>query len=422
MSLKPYQLLAYGNSGSGVPVKLSATAPAAVKRELAEQIAFAEKLLASGSPSQTFLPISPVELGKATKKLAEANTAFAEGKYVTARQLITHHFVVKLYEALRAWPPNLWQSKLPDVPPGAMLPQELKTKSVAGGATDSPRVTDLGQVAPSLAGEQALTWNGAACELTIDVPLLNRYRVSYGCLTQAPYSLPLLQMDGITIPGQDRPSGDNGLWSTKAIAEPFALTAGKHRLSAAVPPGKSGSLLFAKIQPFYRYVTANQWSVIGPFASKPQWGKTGTGMEAVLPPEGKTDLAAHYDGDAGESISWQIPKLSGQYVDLHKITGEYAEKVSFAVTYIESPEDRAVELDFGVDYWARLWLNTEKVFEVVEGHGYPVWEQFKVPVKLKKGWNELKIKVNAGSAGNGFWLAISDPGDLTIAPFPQTGG
>jgi len=33
---------------------------------------------------------------------------------------------------------------------------------------------------------------------------------------------------------------------------------------------------------------------------------------------------------------------------------------------------------------------------------------------LKKGSNELLVKVHAGSAGNGFWLAISDPGDLRI--------
>jgi hypothetical protein len=59
-------------------------------------------------------------------------------------------------------------------------------------------------------------------------------------------------------------------------------------------------------------------------------------------------------------------------------------------------------------------LNGEQVFEIVKAHGAPCAGQFAIPVQLRKGRNELLVKVHAGSRGNGFWLSISDPGDLVL--------
>jgi hypothetical protein len=69
-----------------------------------------------------------------------------------------------------------------------------------------------------------------------------------------------------------------------------------------------------------------------------------------------------------------------------------------------------------VDFWARIWLNGEVVFSNVDNHASkPHKDEYAIPVRLASGRNEIMIKVHAGSMGNGFWMSISDPGDLKMA-------
>jgi hypothetical protein len=160
------------------------------------------------------------------------------------------------------------------------------------------------------------------------------------------------------------------------------------------------------------------WSVIGPFPSEiSAVGAPGTGLNALFPPEQKVDLTATYVGMGGKQIAWQVPtQHRGDYVNLFYPTGCLNDCVDYAVCYVDSPQVRKATIDFGVDYFGKIWLNGEKIFEIAEGHSFPQARQFHLPVQLKQGRNELLVKIHAGAAGNAFWLNISDSAHLSVSP------
>ena len=59
-----------------------------------------------------------------------------------------------------------------------------------------------------------------------------------------------------------------------------------------------------------------------------------------------------------------------------------------------------------LDYFGKIWLNGKllKVFDSMHGG---VREPVMIPVVLKKGENELLLKVHAGSAGNEFSASLN---------------
>jgi len=192
------------------------------------------------------------------------------------------------------------------------------------------------------------------------------------------------------------------------------LPQGAQRLELRTHGAAPAGLLFLQLQPVYRDLVASDWRVIGPFASeRGPTGGPGHGMTTASGPEpGGSD----FTGDQGQALQWLRPDTSDEYINLHQLTGAYNWRVSYAATTIESDRGQAAVLRFGVDYWARLWLNGQRVFELVEGHGPPCPAQYTVPIQLRAGANRLLVKIHAGSAGNGFWLAISDPGNLRVRP------
>jgi len=106
-------------------------------------------------------------------------------------------------------------------------------------------------------------------------------------------------------------------------------------------------------------------------------------------------------------------------VDFFARYHEYSKGICYAVTYLYASSARPARLANGVDYWAKIWLNGELVKDLSERRYAPRKGQFKLDVPLKAGRNELLVKVHSGSSGNGFWMAISDPGDLKFAAKPE---
>ena len=59
-----------------------------------------------------------------------------------------------------------------------------------------------------------------------------------------------------------------------------------------------------------------------------------------------------------------------------------------------------------LDYFGKIWLNGKllKVYDSMHGG---VREPMMIPIELKKGENELLLKVHAGSAGNEFSASLN---------------
>lgn len=76
----------------------------------------------------------------------------------------------------------------------------------------------------------------------------------------------------------------------------------------------------------------------------------------------------------------------------------------YARTTIASETERDAVLRLAVDDWAFVWLNGEKITTLKHEHGL---ETVRIPVKLKKGANELRIKTNNTIRPNRWLWAIS---------------
>ncbi len=132
-----------------------------------------------------------------------------------------------------------------------------------------------------------------------------------------------------------------------------------------------------------------QWQVIAPFDNTDQ-----AGLEAIYPPEHGIDLKAEYPGKEGLA-RWQ--PLTGNddfgMIDLNKPFGKLKEVAGYAWTEFESPDERQVELRMGCKNAWKVWVNGELLFGRNEYHRGMQIDQYRMTAKLKRGTNEILVKV-----------------------------
>jgi hypothetical protein len=66
----------------------------------------------------------------------------------------------------------------------------------------------------------------------------------------------------------------------------------------------------------------------------------------------------------------------------------------------------------------KIWINGELGQDLAPHSGPPFKGQFSLDLPLLAGSNELLVKVASGSLGNGFWMAVSDTGQLSFSARP----
>ncbi len=137
------------------------------------------------------------------------------------------------------------------------------------------------------------------------------------------------------------------------------------------------------------------WQVIGPFDNRKR-----AGFETVFPPEEKVDLAAEYHGKeltAGtpNSLRWQPWTSPDEFgvVDLNKPLGMIKEVTGYAATTWNSPAARPAELRLGSKNAWKLWFNGKLLFARDEYHRGMKIDQYRFPVDLKEGPNEILVKL-----------------------------
>lgn len=134
----------------------------------------------------------------------------------------------------------------------------------------------------------------------------------------------------------------------------------------------------------------SSWMLIGPFDSK-----DGTGFDKAYEPETKIDLAATYTGKDGKEVKWIAHTSPEPYslVDLNKALGKHKDAVAYAFTTIEAEQEMPVEIRFGCICAIKVFLNGKQVFGREEYHHGQRFDQYVGIGTLKKGRNELLLKV-----------------------------
>jgi hypothetical protein len=106
-------------------------------------------------------------------------------------------------------------------------------------------------------------------------------------------------------------------------------------------------------------------------------------------------------------LTWKTIKPDGKgYFDLAALHGNAGNNsASYMYTEIESPLDQDGEVILGADDGSRLWINGKEVF-VSRDTQAATPEQYRVPVKLKKGTNAVLLKVANGNNPHGFYFTL----------------
>ena len=167
-------------------------------------------------------------------------------------------------------------------------------------------------------------------------------------------------------------------------------------------------------------VPATSFKVLGPFPNdKPEHRGFDFGPEKSA---GVIDLAARYEGKAGQSVGWQpataavgssgVPEIDVAKLGAERKTGSDNVIYYFAST-LDSATDQTATLAIGSDDGIQLWVNGQKI------HDHRVTRPLKagedlVKVQLKAGKNLLLLKLDQGNGSGGMTLSIEARANVTF--------
>jgi C-terminal processing protease CtpA/Prc len=165
------------------------------------------------------------------------------------------------------------------------------------------------------------------------------------------------------------------------------------------------------------FIRNREWRIIGPFDNK-----DGLGFEKRYPPEKEIDFTSEYAGKSTE-VKWLRPEnepMDG-FVDLVSLLGRADWAVAYAATCVQSPDERQVQLRIGSDDGVKVWLNGELVLSRNIDRAAAL-DQDIIPATLRKGRNQLLLKICNRLYSWSFYMRITDPAgkpydDLRFLPW-----
>jgi hypothetical protein len=133
-----------------------------------------------------------------------------------------------------------------------------------------------------------------------------------------------------------------------------------------------------------------KWHLAGPFDNT-----GGKGFAAVYPPAKSVDLAAAWTGKNSTEVRWKEHTTADAYgmVDLNKAIAKHMGATGYAFATIESPVERPVELRAGSNNSVKIFLGGKLLLEHEEYHHGTKMDQYIAKGTLKRGRNEILIKV-----------------------------
>jgi putative membrane-bound dehydrogenase-like protein len=165
-------------------------------------------------------------------------------------------------------------------------------------------------------------------------------------------------------------------------------------------------------------VTPDYWYVMGPFiraGDQPLGREFGPEKSAFDPKATFPEWNGPSSGPKAKDLGWRTirPDAKG-YVDLMAFHGEAGNNsVSYLYRAIESPIEQDAEILIGSDDGCIVSVNGKEVLrENVTRAAAP--EQNKATVKLKKGKNEVLIKIANGNNPHGLYFAITSAEELKL--------
>lgn len=171
------------------------------------------------------------------------------------------------------------------------------------------------------------------------------------------------------------------------------------------------------LRPVRKFIPA--WNIIGPFPNRRESDLLRYGIDSVFAPEQEINLSQSYQGTGGKALHWkEIETPDDGYISLWDKVEPYEFAVTYALSYIHSPEDMSAPLLFGSDDGIKIFLNDEELFRFL-GVRLARADEDEVMLSLKKGWNKLLLKIENNFGGYAFYARIIDKnGNFTYRTKP----
>lgn len=161
-----------------------------------------------------------------------------------------------------------------------------------------------------------------------------------------------------------------------------------------------------KLRPKRSFIPA--WNLLGPFPNERESDILRYGLDTPYSPETEIDLSETHSGVDGQPIHWQkIRTPEGGYVSLWDKVEPYEFVVCYAVSYIYSDTEQEVPLLIGSDDGSKVFLNKEEKYRFLDVR-IAAPDQDTVPLNLRKGWNELLLKIENNFGGYAFYARVID--------------
>lgn len=202
-----------------------------------------------------------------------------------------------------------------------------------------------------------------------------------------------------------------GLWSADNGLPIRFVMAGKDKKSAGSAVGLDAWV----VEPDREYIP--EWYIIGPFPNPRKSEQERLGLDTVYPPEKEIHLDKTYIGADSQKVNWKLYQTpeNGRFQLWNKVS-PYELVVTYALTFIYSPEQKTVPLLLGSDDGVKVFLNDKEIHrKLLVRISQP--DQDRVPLSLEKGWNKLLLKIENNFGGYAFFARIPDlDNSLTINP------
>ncbi len=415
--LKPYELLTFSAGKDAAIAAVAVEVPEADRKHAEGLAAFLAALAADAKAGTLGVELRSDELKRLEEQSALAKAELEKGHLWRVRTMSEHHALRAIYDRCKRQPPNLRELGTPVPPEGAWLPDALLKHLVPGKAE---AVFDNEQ----WPGQKLLATTEREVTFEIELPFEGMAGIDVGRLAGGGYGPLELAVNGKAMGALD--GGDSAVRTPRPTLDKFQglvpLRKGINTIAFKRGSGDQTALAFLVLTPVFVDIVSGNWQVAGPFAIvEPGERVTDEARNAAMTakdwraPEVNRDPSAVFAFDDGTTGGWHTLDGASDYIDLGSLFGRYSGTIGYARTTIHASSTSHVRLLYGMDYWMRIWVNGELVKDVEVRGGAPYKGQFHVDVPLSAGGNDLLVKVAAGSLGNGFWMAVSDPGNLRFS-------
>ncbi len=145
------------------------------------------------------------------------------------------------------------------------------------------------------------------------------------------------------------------------------------------------------------------WRFVGPFDNE-----GGTGHDRSFAPEEEFNLSASYSGKE-RPVSWRdFPDFpSNGRLRFNRVMTPAERTTVYAQSWVQSKKNVNVLAFFASSGAAKIWINGKQVHEQENGRDWGT-SQDAFHIRLKKGFNEIVVKISSKDRSSSFRLSLAD--------------